>query len=99
MSRHSGLGREDFLSRLSIFYVATELAKVRRNYAATEQFYVTIELAMVGRISFTTKDFYVAIELATTESSTSHDSAGNVKAGAHDSVALCYVSIEQAMRA
>ena len=64
------------------------------NYVATEQFYVAIELVRVGRI-------YVATELPTTESSAAHDRAGSVKAGAHDSVALCCVAIEahQAKRA
>ena len=44
------------------FYVATELAKVRRNYVA-------IELARVGRIS-------VATKLTTTKSSATHNRVG-----------------------
>ena len=84
------------LGRFSVateyFYVATELAKARRNYVATE-------LARVERIYVATKDFIVATELATTESSTAHDRDGRAKAGVHDSVALCCVATKEAMRA
>ena len=49
------------LGRFSIateyFYVATEVAKARRNYVVREQFYVATELARVGRISFTIEGF------------------------------------------
>ena len=70
------------------FYVATELAKARRNYVAIEQFYVAIELARVGRI-------YVSTELPKTESPTAHDRAERVKAGTHESAAPCCVLIEE----
>ena len=82
---------------IEYFYVATELAKVRRNYVTAKQFYIAIELARVGRIYVTTEDFYVAIELATTESFATHDRARHTKASAHDSVASCCVAIEKAM--
>ena len=76
---------------IEYFYVATELAKARRNYVA-------IELARVGRFSIVTEDFYVVIELATTESFAAHDKAGRAKVGTHDSVASCCVMIEEAIR-
>ena len=79
------------------FYVATELAKARRNYVATKKFYVAIELARVRRISISTEDFYVAIELATIKSSASYDRVGHAMVGVHDSVALCCVAIEEPM--
>ena len=56
------------------------------------KFYVAKELARVRRISIPLEDFYVVIELATTKSSAAHYRAGRTKAGAHDSVALCYVT-------
>ena len=81
------------------FYVATELAKTRRNYVATKQFYVAIELARVRRISVAIEYFYVATELAKKESSAAHDKVGRAKAGMHDSVVLCCVATKEAMRA
>ena len=66
------------------FYVATKLAKARRNYVMTKQFYVAIKLARVGRISVTT-------ELATIESSATHNRVGRAKVGTHDSVVPCRV--------
>ena len=77
--------------------VATELAKVRRNYVAIEQFYVMIEFARVGRNSVTTEDFWMATELATIESFFAHDRVGCPKAGAQDSAAPCCVVTEEAM--
>ena len=44
------------------------------------------------------EDFYVAIELTTTKSSATHDRAGRMKVGVHDSVASCCVATEEAMR-
>ena len=85
------------MDRLGRFSVAIEFAKARRNYVAIEQFYVLIELARVGRISIAREDFHVAIELDTIESSVAHDRLGVRKAGAHDSVAPCYVVIKEAM--
>ena len=81
-----------FFVAMEYFYVATELAKARRNYVKTKQFYVAIELARVERI-------YVATKLATRESSTAHDRAGHAKAGAHNSVVPCCVVTKEAMRA
>ena len=89
--------RGGFYVAIEYIYVATELAKTRRNYVATEQFYVAIELARVGRISVATKDFYVVTELAMTKNSTAHDRDGCAKVGAHDSVASCCVATEEAM--
>ena len=74
------------------FYVATELAKARRNY-------VTIELARVRRISVATEDFYFATELAMTKSFVAHNRVGRVKAGTHDSAALRCVMTEEARHA
>ena len=91
------LGR--FSIAIEYFYVATELAKVRRNYVAAEQFYIAIELARVGRISVTTEDFYVAAELAMIESFAAHDRARHAKASVQDNVASCCVAIEKAMLA
>ena len=83
------------LGRFSItteyFYVATELAKARRNYVTTEQFYVNIKLARVGRIFVTVEDFYVTTELAMIESSAAHDRVGRAKASAYESLE-CVVS-------
>ena len=45
------------------------------------------------------EDFYVTTDLATIESSVAHERAERLKAGAHDSVALCCVAIEEAMSA
>ena len=75
------------------------MAKARRNYVAIEQFYVAIELARVRRISVAIEDFYIATGLATTKISAAHDRAGRAKVGAHDSVALCCLATEKAMRA
>ena len=77
--------------------VATELAKVRRNYVAIKQFYVMIEFVRVGRNYVATEDFWVVTELATIESFFAHDRVGCAKAGAQDSVAPCCVSTEEAM--
>ena len=74
-----------FSVAIEYFYVTTELAKTRRNY-------VTIELARVGRISIATK-------LAMIESFATHERDGRTKVGAHNSVALCCVATEVAMRA
>ena len=43
------------------FDVATELAKVRRNYIAIKQFYVTTKLARIGRIYVATEDFFCRV--------------------------------------
>ena len=59
----------------------------REVLCCNREFYVVIE------------DFYVSTELAMIESSSAHNRAGRVKAGAHNSVAPCYVATEKAMRA
>ena len=88
--------------------VVTELAKVRRNYVATEQFYVMIEFARVGRNSVATEDFWVATELAAIKSFFAHDRVRCAEAGARArqcGVVLCrdrgghVHAIDQARRA
>ena len=60
---------------------------------------ITTELVGEGRISIAIGDFYVVTKLDTTESSTAHDRVGHEKAGAHDSVAPCCVTTEEARHA
>ena len=60
---------------IEYFYVATELAKTRRNYVTIEQLCVATESARVRRISVAAEDFYVATELATIKSSATQDRA------------------------
>ena len=46
---------QEFSIATEYFDVATELAKVMRNYVAIEQFYVATKLARIGRIYVVTK--------------------------------------------
>ena len=48
---------KEFSVAIKYFYVAKELAKVRRKYVVTKQFYVATKLARVGKFSVTTEDF------------------------------------------
>ena len=85
-------------------YVAIEYFMLRQSVAklmerfcvVTEQFYVTIEFTRVGRISVTTEDFYAVTELTTIKIFVAHNKAGHAKVGAHNSVAPCGVTTEEA---